>query len=173
MKEIDDLLRDAEALVNSLTGAQANWRPKPGVWSVTESLDHLTLTTRSMMKAMDQAVEKPGAARGNDPFRPTLFSRFLLWMIDAPARVAKVKAPPEYQPPPDRPKHVSLGEFIAVHRDFVRRVENEWAGFDLNRVEVTSPFDAKLKYSLGTGIAIIPAHGRRHLWIARRLSPPK
>lgn len=166
--EIEALIREAEALTASLTDEQASERPRKGGWSVTENLDHLTISTRKMIKAIDDAVERPGAARGGGPWKPSLAARLFLWILEPPVRLMKVKATPDYVPAPGRPKHVALGEFVAAHQEFAHKAEGDWAEFDANAVEVTSPFDAKVKYSLGTALAIVPAHGRRHIWQARQ-----
>ena len=54
---------EAHALVGSLTDVQANWRPKPGAWSVLENLTHLTLTNRVYVNAIEEATRR-GRAMG-------------------------------------------------------------------------------------------------------------
>lgn len=42
-------------------------------------------------------------------------------------------------------------------------------GVDLTRIQLISPFDARLRYSLFSALRIAAAHQRRHLWQANQV----
>lgn len=169
-REIEAALREARELATALTSEQMNWRPAPGVWSVAECLDHLTITCRRMMKAMDAAVDELRA--NNKPYagpaRPSLIGRLFLKILEPPIRRMKVKAPAEFVPNPDRPTHLVLSEFTIAHEELLHRFA-DFQAWDQNPRSVVSPFNSRIRYSLGLTLAIIPAHMRRHLWQARQV----
>lgn len=169
-QQLEAALEDARTLVDPLSEETMNWRPRPGTWSVGENLDHLTITARRMMKAMDAAVDELRAnnQRATAEYQPNLLSKWFLWILEPPVRSIKVKAPAEFHGQADRPAHVVKSEFFTAHEELLHR----WAEFeawDQNARLVVSPFDPreKLKYSLGLSLRIIPAHIRRHLWQSR------
>lgn len=168
--DVEAALRDAQALAAGLDDARMNWRPAAGVWSVAEGLDHLTITCRRMMKAMDAGVDELRAKdqRYAGPSRPSWIGRVFLWILEPPVRKMKAKAPPDFVPKPDRPSHLVLSEFTIAHEELLHR----WAeleAWDQNRRVVVSPFDPRIRYSIGLTLKIIPAHMRRHLWQAREV----
>lgn len=169
-REIEAALRDARNLASSLTGEQMNWRPAPGVWSVAECLDHLTITGRRMMKAMDAAVDELRAKNMPyaGPARPSFIGRLFLKILEPPVRKMKVKAPVEFVPNPDRPAHLVLSEFTIAHEELLHRFP-DFEAWDQNPRSVVSPFNTRIRYSLGLALTIIPAHMRRHLWQARQV----
>jgi len=44
-----------------------------------------------------------------------------------------------------------------------------WDELDFNRVRFRNPFVPLLRFTVGTGLMIINAHDRRHLWQAQRV----
>ena len=59
--------------------------------------------------------------------------------------------------------------FIAAH-DEARSLVQEAREMDLNRIRFKNPFVGLLRFTVGTGLLIIGAHDRRHLWQARQVS---
>ena len=51
----------------------------------------------------------------------------------------------------------------------LRAVICDGAGLDLNRIRFHNPFIGFLRFSVGTGLLVITAHNRRHLWQAQRV----
>lgn len=173
-REIETVLREAEAWSAALIDEQMNWRPVPGEWSAAECLDHLTITCRRMMKAMDAGVdqlrEKNQLYAG--PAQPGLIGRCFLRILEPPVRKMKAKAPADFVPQPDRPAYVVRSEFAAAHQELIQRL-TEFESWDQNVRIVVSPFQARIRYSLGLSLKIIPAHMRRHLWQAREVLQQK
>jgi hypothetical protein len=58
--------------------------------------------------------------------------------------------------------------FVKAH-DEVRSLIQEARDMDLNHVRYTNPFIRLFHFTVGTGLLIIAAHDRRHLWQARQV----
>ena len=41
-------------------------------------------------------------------------------------------------------------------------------GLVIDRVEMTSPFDRRVRYNLYSGLRAVAAHQRRHLWLGEQ-----
>jgi len=63
---------------------------------------------------------------------------------------------------------VALGDFVDSHAE-ARRVMASWERMDLNHVRFRNPFVPVLRFTVGTGLLIVNAHDRRHLWQAERV----
>jgi len=58
-----------------------------------------------------------------------------------------------------------MNAFLASQQD-VRRFLQAYAGIDLASVRFPNPFITGVRFSLATGLHVIAAHDRRHLWQA-------
>jgi hypothetical protein len=175
--EIDDLRRqfeqvsaDATALTTPLTDAQFNWQPAPGAWSVAQCLDHLNVTARLYLPKLDQAIADAirRGVYGQGPFRYSLIGRWMVRSQEPPARL-RVKTTKIFLPPPNRSRHDILAAFGAYPVQFIDRLRQA-NGLDLGRAHVSSPAFRWLRFSLGSGFALMTAHARRHLWQARNVT---
>jgi hypothetical protein len=61
-----------------------------------------------------------------------------------------------------------LEAFLRSQED-VRTVIRDGAELDLNRIRFHNPFIGLLRFTVGTGLLVITAHNRRHLWQAERI----
>jgi hypothetical protein len=174
--EIDDLRRqfelisaDADTLVTPLSDDQFRWRPTPAVWSIAHCLDHLNATARTYLPSLDEGISDAirRGLYGTGPYRYDWMGRLFTWLNEPPPRV-KVKAPAVFQPPPNRTRHEVMAAFRAYQVQFVDRLRQA-NGVDLARARVKSPVSAWLRISLGSGLHVMAAHERRHIWQARRL----
>ena len=59
----------------------------------------------------------------------------------------------------------AFGAFLASQND-VRRFLETYSGIDLAGVRFPNPFIRGVRFSLATGLHVIAAHERRHLWQA-------
>jgi hypothetical protein len=169
-QQFEQLSADADALVGPLTDAQFNWRPVPAAWSVAQCIDHLNVTARLYLPRLDEGIAE-GIRRGmygEEPFSYNWIGRIFTAIMEPPARI-KVKAPASFQPPPDRARQEVMAAFRAYQVQFVDRLRQA-NGLDLARVKVASPTSPWIRFSLGSGFALMTAHERRHLWQARNLT---
>ena len=169
---LDQLLsikQDAPGIVGGLWREQFVWRPAPDRWSIAECFGHLNAASKLFMPFFDQAIES-GRASGLSapgPFAYPLFERLALVVMEPPARI-RFRAPAAFTSRPDGSSDEVLQEFRAWQDQLGERLRRA-DGLDLRRVRVRSAAVRWLRYSLGTGFALMLAHERRHLWQARQV----
>jgi hypothetical protein len=164
-READVLEHDASALLEGLTDPQANWRPSPGAWSIAQCVDHLAVTQDAYLAAIESVLA--GAPRVPAGTTPTIVpGRPALWFIrqmEPPVRM-RFPAPKKIVPAPSR----TPGEVERAFRaslDRLRHAMHAASRLDVNRVRFPNPF-APIRFTVGTGMAVMVAHDRRHLWQA-------
>jgi hypothetical protein len=175
LQRLDDALqaaeRDARALVDGLTEARGTWRVQAGSWSVAECLDHLGTGNRVYVAAMrpsaDRALRDSRRRRG--PARPGLVGGWFVNYLEPPVNARfKTKAPRAIRPRPSPPLSDAMTAFLES-QDEVREFLRTYAGIDLAGVRFPNPFIRGVRFSLATGLHVIAAHERRHLWQAWRV----
>jgi hypothetical protein len=168
---LDAAERDARALVAGLTEDRGAWRAEAGSWSVAECLDHLATANRVYLHAMrppgDQARGQGRRRRG--PAQPGLIGRWFVRTLEPPARpLFKTKAPQSIRPRVSPALSDATAQFLAS-QDEVRTFLRTYADIDLAGVRFPNPFVRGVRFSLATGLHVIAAHERRHLWQAWRV----
>jgi hypothetical protein len=159
---------DARALVTGLSAEEGRWRAAPEVWSVAECLDHLASANCVYLQAMRPPAER-ALARGQTrrgPAFPGLVGRwFIAWLEPPVTPRLKGKAPRTIRPREGPALADAFERFTASHDDtraFLRR----FGDIDLARSRFPNPFVPGVRFSLATGVNVIAAHDRRHLWQA-------
>jgi hypothetical protein len=160
--------RDARALVANMTEAQGIWRTAPGSWSVAECLDHLAVAGRVYLAAME-----PSAAKACDngrlrrgPARPGLIGGWFVRSLEPPVNPRfKMRSPRKSVPRVGPPLGDAAAAFFASHAQ-VSQFLRTYADLDLAGVRFPNPFIRGLRFSLATGLHVLAAHERRHLWQA-------
>jgi DinB superfamily len=154
-----------------LSETQGEWRAAEGSWSISECLDHLATGNRVYLQAMKAAAIR---ARGRGRLRrgpavPGIIGRCFIGMLEPPVkRRFKMKAPRKIRPRAAPPLRDAFEQFLASQaavRDFL----HTYADIDLAHVRFVNPFIRGLRFSLATGLHVIVAHERRHLWQAWRV----
>lgn len=166
LDQLDDADRDAEAVTDGLTEEQGKWRPAPGAWSVAECLDHLAVSNRVYLAPMLESAER-GRKSGRIRRRPALpgilgglFVRHLEPPVKTKSKTPRVSTPRESPPLAD-----SLAAFLASQEP-VRAFIRVNADLDLASIRFVNPFVKGIRFSVATGLHVITAHDRRHLWQA-------
>jgi hypothetical protein len=169
--QLDAAERDADALMAGLSEEQGTWRAEPGSWSVAECLDHLATANRVYLRPMTAAAmrAREDGRRRRGPATPGLVGRWFAWSLEPPVHPrVKAKAPPAIRPRVAPPLADSFGAFKAS-QDEVRAFLHANADLDLAGVRFVNPFVRGVRFSLATGLHVIAAHERRHLWQAWRV----
>jgi len=169
MAALDAAEVEARELVNGLSAEQGNWHPQPGVWSICECLDHLGIMNTVYTGALQNAVAT-SADRYKRPTQliaPGLLSRWFLQSSDAPPR-RKFRAPEEIVPSQNGNPGELLQAFLKSH-ELVREVIQGARSVDVNRLRFKNPFIGAIRFTVGTGLMVINAHDRRHLWQAEQV----
>jgi hypothetical protein len=175
IRELQDQLeaaeREAEALVAGLSEEQGIRQAKAGSWSVAECLDHLATGNRVYLRAMQEAANR-ARTRGRHrwrPARPGWVGRLFVWTLEPPPmRWFKLKAPRSIRPRAAPPLAETFASFLGSQAD-VRAFLRAHADLDLAGIQFPNPFVRGIRFSLATGLHVITAHERRHLWQAWRV----
>jgi len=165
LNAVDD---DARHLIAGLTPEQGVWRPAPGAWSIAHCLDHLATAHRVYLNAMEPAAAD-ALARGRrrrGPALPGVIGGWFVRSLDAPVKPRfKMKAPTKIVPRESPALADAATQFLAS-QDQVRAFLGKYADIDLARVRFPNPFIRGVRFSLATGLHVIAAHDRRHVWQA-------
>jgi hypothetical protein len=163
--------RDARALVTDLTPELGTWRAHPGSWSVAECLDHLAVSNRVYLGAMRLAAE-PALAHGRQrrhPARPGLIGGLFVRYLEPPVKPRYRGRAPRIIRPRVGPALADAAAAFFASQDEVGAFLLRFAGTDLASVRFANPFVRGVRFSLATGLHVIAAHERRHLWQAWRV----
>ena len=158
--------RDARQLLDGLTEADGAWRAAAASWSIAECLDHLAVGNRVYVAAMEPAAgraRRAGRLRRR-PATPGLFGGWFVKSLEPPV-TRKTRAPRKIVPRQSPPLADAAAAFFASHEDVVRFLR-DYADLDLAGVRFANPFVGALRFSLATGLHVLAAHERRHLWQA-------
>ena len=161
---------DAERLVEPLDDEQFNWSPAPGAWSIGQCIDHLNVANRKYFDALSAAVEGARASglMRAAPIRSSWIGRRFIAMLEPPAGM-KTRAPRAIRPAVARRHKAEVWpEFVRQHTH-LRGCLQEWADIDLNRATFPNPLGPFGRLRAGTGLCIMAAHDRRHVWQASRV----
>ena len=167
LQQLDDHGREASALVADLNDGHVNWQPRAGTaWSVAQCLEHMAVTSQTYVVALRAASVK--ARPGHRPFQAAGWpSRYFLSKAEPPAKI-KIRAPKKIQPPSQIAKANALAHFLQSNEE-VKKFVQETAGLDLCGVRFRNPFVPLLDFTVATGLLVIAAHNRRHLWQAQEI----
>jgi hypothetical protein len=145
-------------------------RPSPENWSPGECVAHLNLTAIGMLpllrKGLDDA-RRIGRAAGQH-YRRDLVG-WLLWRTISRHGRFKAKTIPAFVPSSDRSAQEIMAEFDRLQAEQIA-VTREADGLPIDRVKMTSPFNAKVRYNIFAALSILPRHQHRHLWQAEQVS---
>ena len=165
---LEAIEHDARRLVDGLTDEQGGRQPEPGSWSVAECLDHLAVGNEIYMTAMRDpaAAARAAGRRSRGPATPGLLGGWFAWSLEPPVKKRfRTKAPAKIAPRQAPRLSDAAPRFFASH-DAIRRFVRENADLDLAGVLFPNPFVPVLRFSLASGIHILAAHERRHIWQA-------
>jgi hypothetical protein len=161
--------RDARKLIDGLTETRGTWRVQPGSWSVAECLDHLATSNVVYLRALEPSAERALAAgrlrRG--PALPGLLGDWFVRWFEPPVRT-KAKAPKKIRPRVSPSLHDAAARFLESQNE-IRAFILQYHGIDLAGTTFPNPFIKGVRFSLATGLHVLAAHERRHLWQAWRV----
>lgn len=171
--QLTSIRQDAGGLMSGLTDAQFNWRPSPTRWSMGECFEHLNISAGKLfIPGIDAAIasaERQGL-RSPGPFVYSALQRWFLRLSEPPPKV-RFKAPPMARPAAQKPMEAVRTEFMQWQDQLAERLRRA-DGLDLYKARQASPLKI-WRWSLGSYIAIMLAHERRHVWQARQVRNDK
>ena len=163
--------RDARALIAGLSEDAGTWRAAPDSWSIAECLDHLATGNRVYLHAMQPAAERAltDGRRHRRPAMPGLFGGWFVRSLEPPVSSRfKLKSPTKIRPRRGPTLADAATQFLAS-QDEVRAFLQRYADIDLAGVSFPNPFIRGIRFSLATGLHVLAAHQRRHLWQAHNI----
>jgi hypothetical protein len=161
--------REAMALIAELDEERFNWRPDERSWSVGQCLDHLNVANRFYIGPIRDALEaarQRGASRRGPIALRGIGGWFVRTMEPPPRR--RLPAPRKIVPARRRSR-AEVGEEWSRLQVQIRDLLYEASPWDLNRTRFVNPFLPLVRFTVGTGLSVIDAHERRHLWQARQI----
>jgi hypothetical protein len=124
------------------------------------------VSNRVYLSAMKGSADRARAAGRlrKRPARPGVIGGSFVRYLEPPVRI-KTRNPRRTTPRPSPALADAFERFMASQnevRDFLGSV----ADLDLASVRFPNPFIPGVRFSLATGLHVLPAHDRRHLWQA-------
>ena len=170
LDDIDEADRRGAAIAASCTDEQLYWRPRDGQgWSIAECLDHLGVTNVVYGTAIRSGIEA-ARARGSSrqgPAKPGFIGGKFVQSMEPPVK-RRLQAPRQSRPAPTKERRAILDGYRAGH-DLVRQIILDAARIDATRARFKNPFLPLVRFSIATGLFVIAAHDRRHLWQAEQV----
>jgi DinB family protein len=170
LDEINDADRRGIEIAASCTDEQFYWCPRAGQgWSIAQCLDHLGAMNDVYGNAIKSGIER-ARLRGSMPRRPVkpgyLGGKFVQ-SLEPPVK-HRTRAPRQGIPAPRKERQIILDQYRGAH-DLVRRLIVDAASIDASRARFRNPFIPFVRFSIATGLFVIAAHDRRHLWQAEQV----
>lgn len=167
-----DLRANAERisqLASPITDDAFIRRPAGGGWSASECIAHLTLTTEGYIPLLAAARRSvPAGAPLPRSYGMGFAARTLWWILKPPARRFSVsRTLPEFVPNAAAPKAFTIAAF-ARSQDALLAWISSVASLPLDRMMITSPFNAKMRYNAYGALRVLAVHQQRHIWQAER-----
>jgi hypothetical protein len=154
------------ALLQPLSDEQLAWRPAEKRWSIAEVCTHMAKATALYVTALDDAV-RAGHASGaytDRPYAGSLLARILVWSMEPPPRF-RMPSPRDLRPDTTWAPAEARHRYLVAQQDLLSLLDRA-AGLDLKNVRVRVPEPPRSRLALGTVLAFLLAHERRHLWQA-------
>jgi hypothetical protein len=167
--EIDAADARGRAIAASVSDRQFFWNPQGSAWSIAQCLDHLGIMNGVYGARVRGALER-ARARGwkrRSPARPGFFGAMFAKSMEPPV-TRRLKAPTGTAPTLQKTRDEIMRAFHASNDD-VRRMIDDAAEVDANRAKFRNPFIKLVRVRASTGLNVITAHERRHLWQAEQV----
>lgn len=167
LADLADSDQRASEMVQALSDRQVNWRPSNTEWSIAQCLDHLGKSNRIYAAALQRAIEESRQEPAPTPIalQPGVFGRMFIRTLEPPP-TRKLRAPRKIIPCERIDKDEALRNFLESD-EAIRAVIRNGGALDLNRIRFKNPLFWFLRFTVATGLLIIAAHNRRHLWQAQ------
>jgi len=171
IEQIDAADVAGDRLGTGLTDEQFHWQPDAGRrWSVAQCLEHLgtinILYSSAIAQGIAEAQAKGWARRG--PAVPGFWGRRFVQSLEPPVRM-RSRAPGTVRPGSQLSRPEIIRRYHEAH-DRVRQLVRDASAIDANRATFPNPFFTLARVKVSTGLHVIPAHDRRHLWQAEQVT---
>ena len=161
---------DTRAGFGDLTAQQLNWKPGADQWSVAQCFDHLVTANAAYFPIFEKVLsgEKKNTFWESLPWLPGICGKLLIKAV-APESQRKLKAPPIFRPSSSHVDGAIIHRFIDQQNQVIRYMKAT-EDLDLEKINISSPVNSLIAYSLMDAYRIIITHEKRHFLQARRVS---
>ena len=173
INDLKSAQEEMHAMTRLLPDAQWSVRASPDRWSVNENIEHLNLFSEMFLPALRSALDEAralagtasgtrrsaGAATRN---RRGLLGSLVYWMVGPSTRMVTTKAIPAAVPGAAHGAREVRARFDGFQKELVALTAAA-DGLPIDKVFITSPVDARIRYNLFTALGIIGRHQHRHL----------
>src|SRR5262245_52552172 len=170
LDDIDEADRRGASIAGSCSDEQFYWRPHDGHgWSIAQCLDHLGVMNVVYGTAIREGIEtarRRGSTR-REPARSGYLGGKFVHSMEPPV-TRRLRAPRKGTPAPTKERRIILEGYRAGH-DLTRQLIADAPTIDANRARFKNPFVPFIRFSIATGLFVIAAHDRRHLWQAEQV----
>jgi hypothetical protein len=167
VSELDETGARAVKLSKPLSPDQINWKPSPHEWSIGQCLEHLSMANETYVQAISDALAtRPTGAV--EEITPGWFGRWFIRNYIEPSPATRRGRAPKKIAPASQADPAILDRFLRSNAQ-VRALAHRAASYDVNRIRFTNPYLPLVRFTVGTGLLIMPAHERRHLLQAERI----
>jgi hypothetical protein len=169
--ELEDQFRTlsnrAHALLETANPARFLRQPRPLSWSAAECLAHLNLSADPYFLAWDREFERaPRLETAQEYHKMDFWGKVLYWSLEPPPRFRFSTTMP-FRPVNVNSAEKVLPEFLQRQQRILETIQRA-RNFDVDRIKISSPFEARIRYSIWSSFCVTAAHERRHLWQAER-----
>jgi len=167
LDQYDAAEKDARVLIAGLPETMALWRADRESWSVAHCLDHLGRTNRTYLAAMQApvALARQSGRKRRGAVHPGPFGGFFARQAEPPVGRVRLRAPQKISPALRVSVEAAKDAYFASH-EVLREFVNVNADLDLTHIHFPNPFMPGVRFGVASGLQIIAAHERRHLWQA-------
>lgn len=138
-------------------------RPSAEQWSPAECVAHLNLTSLAYIPQLTNGLQQARAMGGGAPTKyPRGLMGWLLTRMMRPGKGGKVKTAAAFVPTATAPMAEIVAEFNRLQDEQVALVRQA-DGLPIDRVQMASPFSARVKYTMYAALTILANHQHRHL----------
>jgi hypothetical protein len=169
--QLDAAERDSRLLVADLSEERGCWRAAAGSWSVAQCLDHMAITNQVYLGAMKEpAIRARAAGRlRRRAALPGYIGRWFAAKMEPPVKTSsKMKSPRNIKPSASPSLSNAFADFLRS-QDKIRDYLSTNADLDLAGIRFPNPLIPGIRFSLTTGLHVLTAHERRHIWQAWRV----
>ena len=169
--QLDAAERDARLLADNLNEKRGCWRAEAGLWSVAQCLDHLAITNQVYLGAMKEpAIRARAAGRlRRRPALPGFVGQWFATKMEPPVKASSRMKTMKKIKPRSSPSLADAFARFLTSQDEVRNYLSSNADLDLAGIRFPNPLIPGIRFSLATGLHVITAHERRHMWQAWRV----
>jgi DinB superfamily len=164
--ELRETSRRAYTLLARHTVLQLLRRPGNDRWCAAECVEHLTLSNRSYLPRIEEALRalRERKLTSGGPFRLDWSARLLKFWLEPPSRLRLPTGAP-FKPINVQDAAAAFDDFESLNAQLEEQLASA-RGLDLSGAKIVSPFAQNVKYSVYSAFVLIAAHNRRHLWQA-------